>query len=321
MPNKIVVAVQKSDFDLNSEMETLKLKTEKAGAVVFFVGKVRDLEDDNLKYLEIESFEEFAKSQIKEICDDAASKWDLEYILVKHRFGRLKLNDKVIVDSKTYERLTPLEIIAFSSQVGASKVALKLGYDNLKRNYYDFGFTKPISINFPSSSFGYMNIKEKVSDKELASLGYGYGLKVSPFQIASAYSVFANNGVYKDFQLLLNEQVTSRKVISDQSAAYILKALEKVVKEGTGKAAEIRGFSEGGKTGTAHQTRRGSGYAEDSYIASFIGITPLSEESLTIFVSIDNPGLNAYTGGAVAAPLFAKIAESSLNHLGYFEDE
>jgi len=241
-----------------------------------------------------------------------------EYIEIPRR---LKLNDKVIVDSKTYERLTPQEIIAFSSQVGASKVALKLGYDNLKRNYYDFGFTKPISINFPSSSFGYMNIKEKVSDKELASLGYGYGLKISPFQIASAYSVFANNGVYKDFQLLLNEQVTSRKVISDQSAAYILKALEKVVKEGTGKAAEIRGFSEGGKTGTAHQTRRGSGYAEDSYISSFIGITPLSEESLTIFVSIDNPGLNAYTGGAVAAPLFAKIAESSLNHLGYFEDE
>ena len=249
--------------------------------------------------------------------DKEIIKYD-EYIEIPRR---LKLNDKVIVDSKTYEALTPHEIIAFSSQVGASKVALKLGYDNLKRNYYDFGFTKPISINFPSSSFGYMNIKEKVSDKELASLGYGYGLKVSPFQIASAYSVFANNGIYKDFQLLLNEQVTSRKVISDKSAAYILKALEKVVKDGTGKAAEIRGFSEGGKTGTAHQTRRGSGYAEDSYIASFIGITPLSEESLTIFVSIDNPGLNAYTGGAVAAPLFAKIAESSLNHLGYFEDE
>ena len=76
-----------------------------------------------------------------------------------------------------------------------------------------------------------MNIKERVSDKELASLGYGYGLKISPFQIASAYSVFANNGVYKDFQLLLNEQVTSRKVISDQSAAYILKALEKLLKK------------------------------------------------------------------------------------------
>ena len=97
MPNKITVAVQKSDFDLNSEVETLKMKTEKAGAVVFFVGKVRDLEDDNLKYLEIESFEELAKSQIKEICDDAKNKWDLEYILVKHRFGRLKLNDNIVL--------------------------------------------------------------------------------------------------------------------------------------------------------------------------------------------------------------------------------
>ena len=97
MPNKIIVAVQKSDFDLNSEMETLKLKTEKAGAVVFFVGKVRDLEDDNLKYLEIESFEELARDQIKEICEDAANKWDLEYILVKHRFGRLKINDNIVL--------------------------------------------------------------------------------------------------------------------------------------------------------------------------------------------------------------------------------
>ena len=97
MPNKIIVAVQKSDFDLNSEMETLKLKTEKAGAVVFFVGKVRDLENDNLKYLEIESFEELARIKIKEICYDAANKWDLEYIVVKHRFGRLKLNDNIVL--------------------------------------------------------------------------------------------------------------------------------------------------------------------------------------------------------------------------------
>ena len=97
MPNKIIVAVKKTDFDLNSEMETLKLKTEKAGAVVFFVGKVRNLEGDNLKYLEIESFEELARDQIKEICENAANKWDLEYILVKHRFGRLKINDNIVL--------------------------------------------------------------------------------------------------------------------------------------------------------------------------------------------------------------------------------
>ena len=97
MKNRVIVAVQKIDFDLNLEMESLKAKTKKAGAVVFFVGKVRDLEDDKLQYLEIESFEELAKSQIKEICKNAADRWDLEYILVKHRFGRLKLNDNIVL--------------------------------------------------------------------------------------------------------------------------------------------------------------------------------------------------------------------------------
>ena len=234
---------------------------------------------------------------------------------------RLNLNDKIIIDSKNHVELTPKEIIAVSSQVGASKIALKLGYKDLKTNYYDFGFTKPISINFPSSSFGYMSTKEKVLDKELASLGYGYGIKISPFQIASAYSVFANNGFIKDFQMFKDQEVTSQKIISSESASHILDALRMAVENGTGKTANIKGFSVGGKTGTAHQTRTGSGYAEDLYIASFVGITPISDQSLTIFVSIESPGLNSYTGGSVAAPVFAKIAESSLNHLGYFQDE
>ena len=234
---------------------------------------------------------------------------------------RLTLNDKVIVDSRNYEKLTPQEIIAVSSQIGASKIALELGYENLKRNYFEFGFTKPVSINFPSSAFGYMNFKDKVEDKELASLGYGYGITISPFQIASAYSVFANDGIFKDFKILKNQDDLSRRIISSESANYILEALRKVVKEGTGKAADIKGFSEGGKTGTVHQIRSGSGYADDVYRASFIGIAPLSNKSLTIFVSIDNPGLNSYSGGVVAAPVFSMIAESSLNHLGYFEDE
>ena len=234
---------------------------------------------------------------------------------------RLSLDDKVIVDSKNHEKLTPKEIIMVSSQIGASKIALELGYKELKKNYYDFGFTKPISVNFPSSAFGYMNIKENVVDKELASLGYGYGITISPFQIASAYSVFANKGTFKDFKLLKNQEVTSRQIISSETAKHILDSLNMVTKDGTGKAANIKGFSEGGKTGTVHKTKRGSGYADDSYRASFIGIAPLSTESLTIFVSIDDPGLNSYSGGVVAAPVFAKIAESSLNYLGYYQDE
>ena len=234
---------------------------------------------------------------------------------------RLNLNDKIIVDSRNYEKLTPTEIIAVSSQIGASLISLEVGYDDLTNNYYNFGFTKPVSVNFPSSAFGYMNIKDSVIDKELASLGYGYGITISPFQIASAYSVFANNGIFKNFKLLKNEDVSSRRVISESTASNILKALEMVTKDGTGKAANVNGFSQGGKTGTVHQIRSGSGYAEDMYRASFIGITPLNENSLTIFVSIDDPSLDSFSGGSVAAPAFAKIAENSLNHLGYFEDE
>ena len=234
---------------------------------------------------------------------------------------RLNLNEKVIVDTRIYEELSPKEIIAVSSQIGASLIALKLGYENLKDNYYDFGFTKPVSINFPSSAFGYMDIKENALDKEIASLGYGYGITMSPFQIASAYSVFANDGIYKAFKLLKNQDTFSRKIISSKSANFILDALEKVIRDGTGKSANLKGFSVGGKTGTVHQIKKGVGYAEDIYRASFIGITPLNKKSLTIFVSVDDPGLNAYSGGAVAAPIFANIAQSSLNHLGYFEDE
>ena len=234
---------------------------------------------------------------------------------------RLNLNDKVIVDSKDHQQLTPKEIIAVSSQIGASKIALELGYEELKKNYYKFGFTKPISLNFPSSAFGYMNIKENVIDKELASLGYGYGLTISPFQIASAYSVFANGGIFKDFKILKHQKVTSRKVISSETALHILDSLSMVTKVGTGRPADINGFSEGGKTGTVHRVRGRSGYAEDSYMASFVGITPLSDKSLTIFVSIDEPSLNSYSGGSVAAPVFLKIAESTLNYLGYFKDE
>ena len=234
---------------------------------------------------------------------------------------RLQLGSKIISDTKSYEKLTPKEIIAYSSQVGASKIALLLGYDNLKENYYNFGFSKPISINFPSSAFGLINAKDNISDRELASLGYGYGFTVSPFQITTAYSVFANRGILKDFKLIMDDEVTSKRVITEVSANHTLEALQKVIEIGTGRKADIKGYTEGGKTGTVHRTISGSGYAEDLYRASFVGIAPLSDESLTIFISIEDPGLNAYSGGAIAAPLFSKIAESSLNYLGYIEDE
>jgi cell division protein FtsI (penicillin-binding protein 3) len=113
--------------------------------------------------------------------------------------GYMSLNNYSISDVKNHGLLKSYEIITKSSQVGASKIALMLGSENIINNYKKFGFSKPININFPSSAFGEINNRSNMSDIEIANLGFGYGINASPFQIASAYSVFANDGILKNF--------------------------------------------------------------------------------------------------------------------------
>ena len=234
---------------------------------------------------------------------------------------RISLDGNLISDTNNYKQQLPIEIISNSSQVGAAKIALMLGQENIITQYRMFGLAKPISVNFPSSSIGYINEREVLSNHEIASLGYGYGLQVSPFQMAVAYSAFANEGILKDFKLIKSDNYyKEERIISKDTANYILESLIKVVNDGTGQRAQVNGFSSGGKTGTAHKVKNGK-YSKNAYTASFVGIAPIDTRALTIFVSIDEPGLNAYSGGDIAAPLFAKIAESSLNYLGYFQDE
>jgi len=236
--------------------------------------------------------------------------------------GYMSLNNYSISDTKNHGILKSYEIITKSSQVGASKVALMLGSENIVASYKKFGFSKPININFPSSAFGRINNRVNMSDIEIANLGFGYGINASPFQIASAYSVFANEGLFKEFTLIMNDEYKyEEQIISKHTAEKILFALEDVVENGSGYKAKISGFKVGGKTGTAHKSSRTGGYAKSIYTASFAGIVPIDKKDLTIFVSIYEPGLNAYKGGEIAAPLFASIAADTLNYLGYFEDE
>ena len=234
---------------------------------------------------------------------------------------KILINGKQISDIKKYEELSIAEIISNSSQVGASKIALDLGFDNIAKTYKKFGFSKPQSIGFPSESFGYINMRENISDHEIASLGFGYGITANPFQIAVAYSVFANDGMLHNFNLIKNDdlQFEPIRVISSDAAQAILNALNQVIEDGTGKLAKTK-YKSGGKTGTAHKIR-GNGYAKDLYISSFVGITPIDEKLLTIFVNIDEPDLNAYSGGDVAAPLFSKIAQNSLEYLEVSNEE
>ncbi|MGY8808103.1 MAG: penicillin-binding transpeptidase domain-containing protein, partial [Gammaproteobacteria bacterium] len=126
----------------------------------------------------------------------------------------------------------------------------------------------------------------------------------------------ANEGYLKDFKIFQNdEDVYQQRVISTKTASQVLLALESVVKDGTGKLASITDHSVAGKTGTTHKSSSSGGYDKSKYISSFAGIAPLSSKRLTIFVSVEEPGLNNYSGGMVAAPLFAAISKDVLNYL------
>ena len=231
--------------------------------------------------------------------------------------GFINLSGRIISDPKNYKNITVSEVIAKSSQVGASKLALLIGIDGLIAGYKEFGLAKPPNIFFPGIAYGVINSRENISDHEVASVGFGYSMTASSLQLAQAYSVFANEGYLKDFKIFIDNFDSSyeQKVIKSDTAEDILDSLKLVISDGTGSLAKLKNFEVAGKTGTSHKISSKGGYDQSKYVASFVGIAPLKSRRLTIFVNIDEPGLNNYSGGSVAAPLFAAIASDVLNYL------
>ena len=234
---------------------------------------------------------------------------------------KIEIGKNIINDRKEYGKLKAFEIIKESSQVGATQISFLLGADRLIENYKNFGFTKPISINFPSSSFGEINSRDEMSDIEIATLGYGYGLTATPFQISQAYAIFANKGIFYDFRIVKDNthSIFQDQIISQTTAEDILFAMKEVVEHGTGALAKLEQFNVSGKTGTTEKFRDGS-YKSSSYTASFVGIGPNPSNQLTIFVNIDGLGSQKYSGGSVAAPLFKRISNDVFAYMGYFSE-
>ena len=221
--------------------------------------------------------------------------------------GYIELNSQVIADLRNYGSLLPIDIIAKSSQVGAAKIALEIDSHDLINGYKRFGLAVPPNINFPSIAYGKINQRSNISDHEIASLGFGYGLEASAIQLAMAFSVFANDGVLKGFQLVDEKDHSNpSQVISKHTAELIMESLEQVIIDGTGTQAKHHLHRVAGKTGTSHKVSNGK-YDKSKYISSFIGIGPLETKKYTILVTIDEPGLNRYSGGEVAAPVFKEI--------------
>ena len=229
-------------------------------------------------------------------------------------------------EGKNFGAISFEDVIVRSSNVGAIKAGLQIGAERISRYINRFGFGQALSPDFRGESAGIVWRAEDLDPSGLASVSMGYQISVTPLQMAAAVSSVANGGTLYEPRLIgafihsgRREPVPAkalRRTISPETADTMTSIMEAVVERGTAKAARIEGFTIAGKTGTAAKVinRR---YSQTEYNTSFIGFVPSRQPALTVIVVIDSPhGKTKAYGGAVAAPIFKRIAEASLRHMG-----
>jgi cell division protein FtsI (penicillin-binding protein 3) len=232
-----------------------------------------------------------------------------------------------IHDSHTHpiERMTLGDIIAESSNIGAAKVAQKVGKPAMSSYLARFGFGRTTGTGFPGETPGVVPPLADWSDATLATIAYGQGLAVSPMQMASVYATIANHGVWVQPRLASGsidgdgvfhpaDAAPTRRVISSATADTVTRMLASVVQDGTGTLAQIPGYQVAGKTGTALKVDPRTGRYGRKYVASFIGFLPASDPQVVIAAIIDEP--TTIYGGIASAPLFQQLARYSIQRLG-----
>ena len=232
---------------------------------------------------------------------------------------------KPIYDSHHYGTIDFTDVIVKSSNVGAIKVGLRLGPQRLGDYISRFGFGQTLGPDFRGETAGIVWDPAQLNDSALASVSMGYQVGVTPLQMVTAASVVANGGLrpqprvvrafIRDGRRTEVPHKDVRQAISPETAAVMTTIMEQVVARGTARAAQIPGYTIAGKTGTAAKLVNGH-YQKSDYNASFVGFIPSRKPALAILVVLDSPHGNGYTGGAVSAPIFRRIAEAALTYLG-----
>ena len=227
----------------------------------------------------------------------------------------VKIGSRTIRDTRELGEVDLATVLMRSSNAGMSRIGLSLESDTLWEMMSDFGFGSYVTDGFPGESRGRLHHHSEWGEIGKATMSYGYGITVTPIQLAQAYSVIANNGLYTPLSLrkgLFNE---SKRVINEDTAKTLLSMLEKVVEDGTSKKAAVNGYRVGGKSGTAWKTSGAGGYSTDRYRSIFAGIAPIDDPRLVAVVFIEEPTGEFYYGGDVAAPVFSEIISQSLQLL------
>ena len=232
--------------------------------------------------------------------------------------GTFKVGNHSISDQRDYGSIDVTTVITKSSNIGASKIALALRpeyfYDVLNR--FEFGQTT--GSGFPGERSGTLKSFDTWTEHDMATLSFGYGVEVTSLKLAHAYSIIANDGIKLPVTFFKTDNfVEGERVISKKIAKQIRDMLETVVSsKGTARKAAIKGYRVIGKTGTTHINNPQGGYFDDRYRSLFVGIVPASNPRFVTVVTIDEPNKDTgHFGGAVAAPVFAKVMEGSLRIL------
>lgn len=237
--------------------------------------------------------------------------------------GWMRLDNRFTIrDFRNYGDLTLAGILEKSSNIGMTRIALELGATTVVDKYQELGLGQAPGTGFPGEASGSLPAPVYWSDSQRATLAYGYGLSVSALQLASAYTTIANGGRRLPPSLLkLSEPPEGIPAIAPEVANDLLRMLEQVVQPGTGaRRAAVPGYRVAGKTGTVRKTSS-EGYQEDAYRSVFAGIAPVSDPRIVTVVMIDHPRGDEYYGGAVAAPVFSRVAGSALRLLDVPPDQ
>lgn len=223
--------------------------------------------------------------------------------------GRMSIGNRVITDTHNYGTLSVEHVVQKSSNIGTAKIALMMPPETLWRTYDQVGFGHAPNTGFPGEARGRLRDPKTWQTVEQATMSYGYGISVSLMQIARAYMIFANHGAIRPVTFLKQSApAPGTQVISPANAEAVNKMLEMVTQPGgTAQLAQVVGYRVGGKTGTAYKLAGGV-YSKDKYVASFVGLAPISAPRVIIAVMVDEPDSARHYGGQVAAPIFSKVA-------------
>jgi cell division protein FtsI (penicillin-binding protein 3) len=242
--------------------------------------------------------------------------------------GSIVVNGMRIRDHKAYGLLSVSDVLANSSDVGAIKIALRLGEERFYKYIQAFGFGQQTGIELPGETRGLAKPLNRWSKVSIGAISMGQEIGISPLQLIGMVATIANDGVWvaprvvattaaaqSTPQTVVFQPAAQRKVLSPMTAAQMKQMMQGVILHGTGKKAILEGYSSAGKTGTAQKVDPGThGYSRSNYVASFAGFAPINNPAIAVAVILDS-AKGLHQGGQISAPVFQRVAQQVLAYL------